>query len=78
MDRKTGSFDVVDAKGNTLKVDEYHDVTASGALGMRHHILEDGRKVTNLGAGRFAIDATQETLTIVTEPENAAPEPEAA
>lgn len=69
MDRKTGSFRVIDAKGAEHTVDEYHDLTASGALGMRHHVMEDGRKVTNLGDGRFAIDATQEVLVMAAEPE---------
>ncbi|WP_099866712.1 hypothetical protein [Pararhizobium haloflavum] len=71
MDKKTGSFKVVDDKGKQHRVDEYHDVMASGALGMRHHVLEDGRKVTNLGDGRFAIDVTQEVLVLADEPEPA-------
>lgn len=68
MDKKTGSFKVVDDKGVEHRVDEYHDLMASGALGMRHHVLEDGRKVTNLGDGRFTIDATQEILVLAAEP----------
>lgn len=69
MDKKTGTFRVHDSKGTEHRVDEYHDLMASGALGMRHHVLEDGRKVTNLGDGRFAIDETQEILTRAEAPE---------
>lgn len=71
MDRKTGSFTVVDSKGKKHTVDEYHDLMASGALGMRHHVLNDGRKVTNLGGGQFVIDESQEVLMTVSEPEAA-------
>jgi hypothetical protein len=75
MDRKTGSFTVVDGDGQEHTVDEYHDLMASGALGMRHHVMEDGRKVTNIGDGRFVIDETQEVLTL-RQPVDEAPERE--
>ena len=71
MDKKTGSFRVVDAKGAEHRVDEYHDLMASGALGMKHYYLEDGRKVTHLEEGRYVIDTTREILTLVDAPEPA-------
>ncbi len=64
MDRKTGSFQVRDRGSGRHVIDEYHDLTASGALGMKHYVMEDGRKVTHLGDGRYVIDATRELLTL--------------
>ena len=69
MDRKTGSFQVLDRKKKRHTIDEYHDLMASGALGMKHYVMEDGRKVTNLGEGRYVIDETREVLTLDGQPE---------
>lgn len=69
MDRKTGSFRVTDESGAEHVVDEYHDVMASGALGMKHYFLEDGRKVTHLEEGRYVIDETREVLRLAEAPE---------
>jgi hypothetical protein len=71
MDKKTGSFRVRDGKGAERRVDEYHDLMASGALGMKHYILDDGRKVTHVEEGRYVIDITREELILIDEPEPA-------
>jgi hypothetical protein len=63
MDTKTGSFQALDRRNGRHTIDEYHDLMASGARGMKHYVLGDGRKVTHLGQDRYIIDETREVLT---------------